>query len=476
VADFPGTRNWGYDGVLPFAPDSRYGRPDDLKALIQEAHALGLSVFLDVVYNHFGPQGNWLHRYAPGFFTERHQTPWGAGINFDGAGSRTVRDFFIHNAIYWLREYHLDGLRLDAVHAIADDSRPDILIELADAVHGALASEPHRQVHLVLENDRNAARYLERRADGRPRWYSAQWNDDSHHALHLLVTGERDGYYGDYAQAPAAHLGRCLTEGFAYQGEPSAYRHGARRGESTHGLPPTAFIDLIQNHDQIGNRAFGERIHALAAPQAVTAALAILLLAPSPPLLFMGQEWAASCPFLYFCDFDAELGRAVTEGRRRELARREHFADPAALALIPDPNDPETFLRSRLDWGEPALPAHASWLDLHRRLLELRRREIVPRLSGMGSGGASYRLVGAPPDPRGLLVQWRLGDGSRLCLAANLDDRPLADPGLPPSIAARPLYLTPADLGPGLAAGGLPPWSVAWHLDAGGAGAGSGPG
>ena len=476
VSDFPGARNWGYDGVLPFAPDSHYGRPEDLKALIQAAHGLGLSVFLDVVYNHFGPDGNWLHLYAPGFFTDRHQTPWGDAIDFDGEHSRPVRDFFIHNAIYWLREYHLDGLRLDAVHAIADDSRPHILIELADAVHGALATEPHRQVHLVLENDANAARFLERREDGRPRWYAAQWNDDAHHVLHLLLTGEGDGYYGDYTRTPVGHLGRCLTEGFAYQGEPSDYRKGARRGESTHGLPPTAFVNLIQNHDQVGNRAFGERIGALAGPEPLTAALAILLLAPSPPLLFMGQEWGATSPFLYFCDFGEELARAVTEGRRREFARFERFADPAAREAIPDPNDPETFLRSRLNWRERDLAPHAIWLDLHRALLRLRHREIVPRLSGMGSQGASFTLLGPQPDPRGLVVEWRLGDGSRLRLAANLDDRPLADPGLAPSLAARPLYVIPADLEPGLAAGALPPWSVAWHLDPGGEDAGSEPG
>ena len=206
VADFPGRRNWGYDGVLPFAPDASYGRPEDLKALVDAAHARGLMVFLDVVYNHFGPEGNYLHRYAPQFFSERHRTPWGAAINFDGAGSRTVRDFFIHNALFWLEEYHFDGLRLDAVHAISDDARPDILEELATAVHAGPGRERH--VHLVLENDHNAAHYLERDGAGRPRHYVAQWNDDVHHALHVIVTGEREGYYADYADAPLRHLGQ----------------------------------------------------------------------------------------------------------------------------------------------------------------------------------------------------------------------------------------------------------------------------
>src|SRR4030065_701472 len=280
VADFPGRRNWGYDGVLPFAPDASYGRPEDLKALVDAAHARGLMVLLDVVYNHFGPEGNYLHRYAPQFFSERHRTPWGAAINFDGAGSRTVRDFFIHNALYWLEEYHFDGLRLDAVHAISDDARPDILEELATAVHAGPGRERH--VHLVIENEHHAAHYLQRDGAGRPRHYVAQWNDDVHHALHVIVTGEREGYYADYADAPLRHLRRCLTEGVAHQGEPSPYRHGEVRGESTRGLPAAAFVGFLQNHDQVGNRAFGERLTLLAKPGALRAATALLTVAPHP--------------------------------------------------------------------------------------------------------------------------------------------------------------------------------------------------
>jgi maltooligosyltrehalose trehalohydrolase len=227
VADFPGERNWGYDGVLPFAPAATYGGPADLKALVQAAHRKGLMVFLDVVYNHFGPEGNYLHLSAPTFFTGRHQTPWGDGINFDGEGSRVVRDFFIHNALYWLEEYRFDGLRLDAVHAIAGDSKPDILVELAEAVTNGPGRK--RQIHLVLENDHNAAHYLERRADRAPRWYAAPWNDDFHHAAHLLATGESDGYYLDYRDRPAVKLAHCLVEGFAYQGDPSRLRGGVSR-------------------------------------------------------------------------------------------------------------------------------------------------------------------------------------------------------------------------------------------------------
>lgn len=305
VADFPGRWNWGYDGVSLFAPDSCYGRPDDLKSLVQAAHVRGLMVFLDVVYNHFGPEGNYLHRYAPDFFTQRHHTPWGAAINFDGENAHWVRRFFIHNALYWLEEYHFDGLRLDAVHAIEDASRPDILEELAETVARAFSQE--RLVHLVLENDNNAARYLSRKSNRQPRWYVAQWNDDIHHALHVLAIGETQGYYMDYANKPILHLERCLCAGFDFQGQNSPYRGHKPRGEPSDALPPGVFAAFFQNHDQTGNRAFGERINALAAPEAVRALAALLLLSPFPPLLFMGQEWGSRQPFPFFCDFNEEL-------------------------------------------------------------------------------------------------------------------------------------------------------------------------
>src|SRR5579872_4625004 len=294
VADFPGKRNWGYDGVFLFAPDSIYGRPDDLKELVQSAHARGIMVLLDVVYNHFGPEGNYLHAYAPQFFTDRHHTPWGQAINFDGAESHTVRDFFINNALYWVHEYHLDGLRFDAVHAIVDDSSPHILNQLAAEVRNSIG--PDRHVHLILENDSNESRYLKRGADCRPKAYVAQWNDDIHHALHVLITNESDGYYCDYSSRPIDHLARCLTQGFAYQGESSLHRGGNNRGESTEGIPLTAFISFLQNHDQIGNRAFGERIQHFASDPAVRAALAVMLLAPAPPMLFMGEEFGSDAP------------------------------------------------------------------------------------------------------------------------------------------------------------------------------------
>ena len=305
-----GTRNWGYDGVLPFAPQCAYGTPDDLKAFIDAAHARGLCVLLDVVYNHFGPEGNYLPAYAEPFFTERHQTPWGSGINLDGAGSANVREFFVQNACYWLNEYRFDGLRLDAVHELADDSPRPFLHELAERARAAV--EPGRVVHLVLENDDNDPALLES--------YDAQWNDDVHHALHALLTGEREGYYRDYTVQPARLLARALAEGFAYQGESSRHRGGVPRGARSDDRPATAFVDFLQNHDQVGNRAFGERIASLAPDDAVRAASAVVLLAPAIPLLFMGQEWSATTPFLFFSDFGPDLGAAVTEGRRREFA------------------------------------------------------------------------------------------------------------------------------------------------------------
>jgi malto-oligosyltrehalose trehalohydrolase len=456
LADFPGRRNWGYDGVFLFSPDSRYGRPEELKELVQCAHQRGLMMFLDVVYNHFGPEGNYLHGYAPSFFTDRHHAPWGAAINYDGTDSRTVRDFFIHNALYWLEEYHFDGLRLDAVHAIVDDTRPDILQEIARAVMAGPGAS--RQIHLVLENDNNATKYLERDSAMQPCAYVAQWNDDIHHVLHVMTTGERSGYYEDYADTPARHLGRCLTEGFAYQGEPSRYRHGAPRGESCRELPPTAFVSFLQNHDQIGNRAMGERITELASVEALRAATAILLLAPSPPMIFMGQEWSEQHPFLFFCDFGPELAGAVTEGRRKEFARFPEFSDAKARARIPDPNDEQTFIRSCLDWAASRSGKPRAWRQFHKDLLALRARDIVPRLRGLRSGDANFEVLNATA----LRVHWQLGDGSHLTLLANLSENPSITLSKP---TGRLLYAVPSEPGPINDHIQLPPWSVLWYWE-----------
>jgi maltooligosyltrehalose trehalohydrolase len=328
-----------------------------------------------------------------------------------------------------------------------------VLEEIAANVRAGPGRE--RQVHLVLENDANQSRLLARDASGRPRWYTAQWNDDLHHALHVILTGEADGYYADYAAAPQAHLGRCLAEGFAYQGEGSPYRRGEARGERSAHLPPGAFVGFLQNHDQVGNRAFGERLAALAPPEALTLVTAILLLAPAPPLLFMGEEHAASVPFLYFCDFGPELAAAVTAGRRREFQRFERFSDPASRDAIPDPNDPETFRRSRLDWDCLTRRPHAEIHARYRDLLALRRRELVPRLAGTTGGRARWWTFGVS----GLAVEWTLGDGSHLALRANLG---VEDARAVPPSAGRLIHRVGEDLG---APGHLPPWSGVWHLN-----------
>jgi maltooligosyltrehalose trehalohydrolase len=359
VAEFPGGRNWGYDGVLPFTPEASYGTPDDLKALVDAAHGHGLMIFLDVVYNHFGPDGNYLGLYAPDFFCEDTHTPWGAAIDFQRP---EVRSFFTENALYWLMEFRFDGLRFDAVHAIGE---PDWLDEMARAVRHTV--EPGRHVHLVLEHDGNVASHLKQDFD-------AQWNDDGHHVLHVLLTGETDGYYADYAEAPAKRLARCLAEGFIYQGEHSAYRKD-RRGTSSALLPPTSFVLFLQNHDQVGNRALGERLTVLAKPEALEAALALLLLCPQIPLLFMGEEGGSRSPFLFFTDHGPDLARLVREGRAREFARFGSFVTSA----LPDPNDPATF-DSSLPTPDPVRGQARQ--ELVRCVLKLRKTEIVPRLAG----------------------------------------------------------------------------------------------
>jgi maltooligosyltrehalose trehalohydrolase len=449
LADFPGERNWGYDGVLPYAPARCYGRPRELKRFIDAAHARNLMVLLDVVYNHFGPEGNYLWVYAPQFFTDRHCTPWGQAINFDGAGSRTVRDYFIHNALYWLEEYHFDGLRLDAVHALVDDSRPDMLAELAETVRHKLGSKRH--IHLVLENDNNFARYLRRDSRGEPIWYNAQWDDDVHHALHILLTGETANHYGDYSEKPAGYLGRCLAEGFGYQGEASPFRNGVLRGEDSRELSPTSFVTFLQNHDQVGNRALGERIVRLTEPNALKAAMAILLLAPSPPLLFMGEEFGATTPFLFFCDFGPELAAKVTEGRRSEFPHFRQFKSE-----IPDPNSPDTFLHSKIDWNSVSQPPHDEWLRWYRTLLSVRRDEIVPRIKNIAVGKSQYEIL----SPCAVKVRWPFVEGGNLEVLANFSRDPLPLNRAP---GGRVLYSSRGD-DRGILASELASHSAVWLL------------
>jgi maltooligosyltrehalose trehalohydrolase len=445
LADFPGKRGWGYDGVLPYAPDSAYGRPEDLKQLVNAAHDRGMMVMLDVVYNHFGPDGNFLGHYARSFFTHRHKTPWGDAINFDGPDSRVVRDFFIHNALYWLDEFHFDGLRLDAVHTIIDDSALDILTELAQAVRKEF---PDRHIHLVLENDDNDIRLLERDEAGQPKLFTAQWNDDLHHCFHVLATGERGGYYGDYVDQPARWLATAIEGGFAYQGEASQHRNGKPRGAASGHLPPGAFISFLQNHDQIGNRALGERLHQVAPREAVKALTAAMLLMPFPPMLFMGEEWASEQPFLYFCDYQDELARAVREGRRREFAGFPEFGDAKSRERIPDPNAASTFEVSVLNWDEVDIEPYKGWLDFVHDLVYLRRRVLVPRLKGVGK--PEVAVTGA----HALWARWPFADGSSLEMHANFGDRPA--PAVAPA-TGRLLFGTHG------APAALPPWCVTWY-------------
>ncbi|MBV4483393.1 malto-oligosyltrehalose trehalohydrolase [Pseudomonas khavaziana] len=399
LAQFPGERNWGYDGVLPYAPHASYGSPEQLKHLIDSAHAHGLAVILDVVYNHFGPDGNYLGQYAQGFFQEDVHTPWGAGIDFE---RREVRDFFLDNALMWLLEYRFDGLRLDAVHAI---DNPGFLKELAQRVREQVDSGRH--VWLMLENELNQASLLKDDFD-------AQWNDDFHNVLHVLLTGETDAYYNDFAEQPTAKLARCLGEGFIYQGDIT--RHGHARGEPSADLPPSAFVAFLQNHDQIGNRALGERLHQLCSPQALKAATALLLLGPMIPMIFMGDEVNAAEPFLFFTDHHGELAEAVREGRRNEFADFAAFHDPEQRERIPDPNALPTFLQSMPSFVEND---HA---QLYRHLLSLRHLHVAPHLPGAVALGALVLAEGA------VTARWRLGNGSLLQIDLNLGELPLDHP------------------------------------------------
>jgi maltooligosyltrehalose trehalohydrolase len=418
LAETSGLRTWGYDGVLPYAPNNAYGTPDELKALVDKAHGLELMVFLDVVYNHFGPSGNFLHQYAASFFTERHQTPWGAGINFDGSGeaSEAVREFFIQNALYWIEEFHIDGLRFDAVHAILDDGDKHFLDELAERIRDKF---PDRNVHLVLENEKNEAFRLVRDGDGRALSYDAQWDDDIHHCWHVLLTGEAEGYYGDFAGDTVARLGRCLAEGFAYQGEFSPNLKRVR-GEPTTGLPPQAFVAFLQNHDQIGNRAQGERLTSLADPDHLRLARAVLLLSPQIPMLFMGDDWGSTTPFQFFVNFenDAALEQAIREGRAKEFASFKSFKGADTVA-VPDPTEAATFERCRLDWSERSHASSAETLAETTELLALRRDVVVPLLKS-GFIDTTFERIGAG----GLRVDWRFEDGS-LIFIANFADAPL---------------------------------------------------
>jgi maltooligosyltrehalose trehalohydrolase len=441
LADFAGRRGWGYDGVLWYAPDSIYGRPEDLKTLIDEAHLRGLMVFLDVVYNHFGPEGNYLGRYAPSFFTDAH-TPWGSAIDYRVP---EVRRFAIENALYWLSEYRFDGLRFDAVnHILTESSRPSMLHDLSIAA-GRLAASSGRHIHLVLENGDNRASMLDVAQDLPRGKYRAQWNDDYHHAWHVMLTGESSGYYADYQRSPRSDLVRALSSGFIYQGETSAFWGNKPRGEPSAHLPPSSFVDFVQNHDQIGNRPFGDRLESIASPEGIEAALAVTLLSPAIPMLFMGEEWGSKQPFPFFCDFEGDLANAVRKGRRQEYAwAYEKYGDE-----VPDPLDVATFQAAVLDWKSCETADGKKRLELVRNLLAIRQREITPRLAGATFGKADVTADGL------LTANWRIGNGATLRLVANLSSRDIANASQ--DIPGRPIW-------GGEPGGRLPPWSVFWRI------------
>lgn len=440
ISDFPGSYGWGYDGVMPYAPECSYGRPEDLMALVDAAHERGICVFLDVVYNHFGPDGNYLPVYAP-IFTEHHKTPWGSGINYDGENSMPVREFMIQNAIYWIREYRFDGLRLDAVHAIKDDQDEHVLKELARRVREAAGD---RLVHLVVENEDNDADLLERDGQGKPLYFTAQWNDDIHHVLHIAATEETFGYYKDYADDPGK-LGKALTEGFVFQGEMMAYR-GETRGKPSAHLPPTAFISFIQNHDQIGNRALGDRMIVSQPLRRMQAMAAVYLLAPQLPMLFMGEEWGAAEPFPFFCDFNEELNEKVRKGRREELSRLPGFD----AEDLPDPTARSTFQSAKLDWAALLKMPGADLLGLYRTLLFLRAEHIVPLLKVGLSAPATFENLGTAT-----LVSWQFGH-KKLQLQANLSDQAAR---VPLQSAGDSIFRL-GEIGNGQAQ----PWSLIWSI------------
>lgn len=408
VNAFSGARNWGYDGALIYAPETAYGTPAQLKALIDAAHERGLMMLLDVVYNHFGPKGNFLPQYASGFFREDIATPWGAAIDFRRP---QVRDFFIDNALYWLNAYRFDGLRLDAAHAIEPQS---FLETLATRIHEGV--EPDRHVHLIAEHEGNAAHLLSA-------GFRAQWNDDFHHAVHVMLTGEHESYYRDYQDHPIKLLARTLEEGFAYQGEISAHS-GKPRGEPSAHLKPTCFVDFLQNHDQIGNRALGERLQVLAPNAAVETALALLLMAPQVPMLFMDEAYASTHPFPYFTDYHDELAAAVREGRRQEFADFSDFSSADDRARIPDPNARETFDSARLTEDERNSEAARKRRALVQRLLQLRHREVVPWLDQASSAMCETFADTA------LRLCWPRTGVPMLIVAANLGDQAIALPSM----------------------------------------------
>jgi maltooligosyltrehalose trehalohydrolase len=415
VAEFPGSRNWGYDGAHLYAPQSTYGGPRGLRRLVDAAHGLGLSVILDVVYNHLGPEGNYLGEFGP-YYTERYKTPWGTALNFDGPDGEGVRRHFIDNARYWVREFHLDGLRLDAIHSIFDTSPTHILTEVAAAARDE-ARPLGRPVHLIAESHDNDRKIVLPPAEG-GLGLDAVWADDFHHAVHTRLTGERGGYYSDFPDGRG--LARALAEGFAFQGEPSEY-FGRPRGTPSADLPGDRFVVCLQNHDQVGNRAQGDRLSTIVSFAATKMAAALLFAAPALPLLFMGEEYGETSPFQFFTSYlDPALVEAVRRGRAAEFARF------GWEGKIPDPSEPATFLRSRLSHPLAGAPRHRELRDYYRQWLSLRRSH-----PALGAPGKDRTTCDVDPT-NSVLTLRRLGpSGAGVCLAANLTAAP--SPFAPPA-------------------------------------------
>jgi maltooligosyltrehalose trehalohydrolase len=370
IADFAGEHNWGYDGVSPYAPAHSYGTPDDFHRLVDEAHARGIAVYLDVVYNHLGPDGAYQSAFAPQFYTNKHKTLWGDGLNFDSEGRDKVRTYFIESALAWICDYRVDGLRVDATDTIRDDSKPHFLTELTERLHQA-ANALRRNVILIAEDARNERKVVLPVAQG-GHGFDAVWSDDFHHHMRHRLAGDSDGYYQDF-DGTTESIATAIRDGWTFTGQFASF-HGHRRGTSPDGLSLESRVFCIQNHDQIGNRAFGERLSTQISYPAWCAASALLLLSQEIPLLFMGQEWAAPEPFLFFTDHNEELGRLVTEGRRKEFSHFSAFAETANHASIPDPQKIETFRQSKLDWAVRRNATHAKCLQWYQALLRTRKQ------------------------------------------------------------------------------------------------------
>ena len=418
VAECPGRWNWGYDGVQLFAPYHVYGDPDALKRFVDRAHAIGLAVILDVVYNHLGPDGNYLKCFSPHYFSTRHHTEWGEALNLDGDHARGTRDFILGNAGYWLSEFHLDGLRLDATQSIFDDSRPNILEELARTAREA--AQP-RSIVVISENEPQHAQQLLPASQG-GFGLDAMWNDDFHHAAKVALTGTRDGYFGDYT-GRAQEFISCVRRGFLYQGQYYPWQKKAR-GQAAPGLPAWTSIVFLQNHDQVGNTFHGDRVHANAAPGRYRALMALTLLGPQTPMLFMGQEFAASARFMFFADHHEELAALVHKGRREFLSQFRAYEDEATQQLVPAPHDEATFVDSKLDWNEAK--DHAEVLAFHRDLLQLRACDPVISQQDV------TKIDGATLSEHAFVLRWFDDEHGDRLLVVNLDrELPLAAPSEP---------------------------------------------